>query len=116
MAMKATLLNKWCENLESGKFTQCQGRLHKKNDGFCCLGVLACTLGWDRKKLINKGTIIRHSVGTSNVGLSLDPAEVGLTYREQNILTGMNDGLHQPKHTFRQIAIWLRINIKTTPD
>ncbi len=31
---------KWLEALRSGRYTQCNGRLHKNGVGHCCLGVL----------------------------------------------------------------------------
>jgi len=31
---------KWIAALRSGDYEQCTGRLHLKDDGFCCLGVL----------------------------------------------------------------------------
>lgn len=39
----------WIEALESGKYKQGQKALRTPDDGYCCLGVLADTLGveWD---------------------------------------------------------------------
>lgn len=33
-------VREWIAALRSGKYEQCQGRLHLEADGFCCLGVL----------------------------------------------------------------------------
>ena len=40
MRMNPEIKAKWIAALRSGKYEQCTGMLHKKGDGFCCLGVL----------------------------------------------------------------------------
>lgn len=46
--MKRALLNKWIEELESGKWKQGKGHLHA-SDAYCCLGVL-CEIAGLKKK------------------------------------------------------------------
>lgn len=40
MKMNPEWKAKWLTALRSGDYEQCTGKLHEKDDGFCCLGVL----------------------------------------------------------------------------
>ena len=45
--MDKKIKRRWLRALRSGKYTQCKGSLHIKDDGFCCLGVLCDILRKD---------------------------------------------------------------------
>jgi hypothetical protein len=51
--MKRETAMAWADALESGEYTQCR-RLLFDGDGYCCLGVLAKTNGYDFEEEINK--------------------------------------------------------------
>lgn len=51
MPMDKKIKRRWLRALRSGKYTQCQGSLHLKDDGFCCLGVLCDVLKKDFKNV-----------------------------------------------------------------
>lgn len=71
----------WIEDLRSGKFKQCKGRLRSKNqhgEYFCCLGVLHKTQG---KPVGKSATFANTGLLDTNV-LALDT---------QRTLAGMND-------------------------
>lgn len=117
MAMKVSVLHKWLEWLRSGNFTQCSFCLHIKDDGYCCLGVLARSLGWDKNKLIGRVYIVHpshslHKQGLTDCGLNMSPEEAGVSDNEQCKLSVMNDS---GKYTFKQIADWAEENIATIP-
>lgn len=93
--MNETVKTKWCEELESGKYQQCDGYLHIGN-GYCCLGVLTdIYLKVKRKKWDRFGSSI---TGIHRVGDSTDllPKEVikwaGLTEDDPKVKRHRVDG------------------------
>ena len=86
---------KWIKALESGRYAQGEGQLHR--DGtYCCLGVL--------RALMHKGS--KDSEGGDNTFLSKKhQKEAGLTMRQQCRLVTLND---DKGYTFKEIAGWIK--------
>ncbi len=51
--MQAQLRTKWLAALRSGDYEQCQGQLHIKDDGYCCLGVFARCAGCSDEDIVD---------------------------------------------------------------
>ena len=125
MSMIASLKRKWLKALRSGEYEQCEGQLHIKNGGYCCLGVLAETAGclWTSATVLNTQVLIPvppAKYETSMVapdieaGTSLRAGFAGISAYELSELTSMNDGYndyHGNKRDFAQIADWIEENL-----
>ena len=102
--MKRDLCLKWIKALRSGIYQQGRGRLrlHLRGEGFryCCLGVL-CDL-YDP----SKWTGFRDNCfdGVEEVLGERHLAQLGLAWREAQILMEMND---RDRKDFGQIADWI---------
>ena len=108
----------WLAALRSGEYKQCTGSL-KKDDGYCCLGVLGeVTEGFEFEKTKQKtkaGTRSNYfltfpesecEIKGSWTGLLNSPLYLGDT--NQSYLMGMNDSEDK---NFNQIADWVEKNI-----
>lgn len=91
---------KWIEALESGKYPKTVGQL-KKDNGYCCLGVLACVLG---KELDDDGKNIK-SGDAYGGGL-------GLEYRLVKKLVVLNDEIFTNDTTFEELIPELKKVLK----
>lgn len=115
----------WVEALRSGKYKQGKNYLHRVIDGenrFCCLGVLCKIADLAAKEIsANKYSYSYAGVeSTSRLPTGFD-AKVKLTFEEQTLLTGMNDGVIQINGTystdsvhrksFLEIADWIEENL-----
>jgi hypothetical protein len=102
--MNEQIKEKWIEKLESGEYSQGQGRLRIKNeeggpDKFCCLGVLADIInpnGWKCQQDVSyySGKEVYCYI-FDNEGSDYIPEdiadEIGLSTQDQNELAQMND-------------------------
>lgn len=110
--------SKWIKALTSGSYRQARGRLieYVIVDGkilrpkYCCLGVLARIQG---AKFVNGFPALD---GYINQSMVLNPfLACGLSSNEMITLAEMNDGLgKKPRHSFREIAAYIKKNIKDT--
>jgi hypothetical protein len=99
----------WLEALRSGKYKQGRHALRRRDDTFCCLGVV-CDLAapeywsWDPDIASDR---FRHAGG--NLGFPDDPmlARIGLTERAASELAWMNDR----GATFAEIADYIQVNL-----
>ncbi len=101
--MNVEIKHLWLEALRSGKYEQCGGMLHRRDNGFCCLGVL-CDLhaqsypnmGWQenvanphKRKYLGEDSVLPDAV-VEWAGLDDgDPGNAGGGRGET--LSGMND-------------------------
>ena len=59
--MKPKIKALWVAALRSGKYVQCNGRLHLEGDGYCCLGVLRELSGlatWEKRAMTFGNTMV----------------------------------------------------------
>ena len=97
--------------LTSGKFKQAQSVLCDKTPsgkikGYCCLGVLCVVQG---AKFDKEGHPFVGKVrGDSTARLDYGPFTAGLSFSGMQEMINMNDD----GKTFKQIAAWVRKNIK----
>lgn len=102
--MNPELKAKWTEALRSGKYPQ--GRLAmKKDEGFCCLGVLADVIDPDAwsEMTTSRGSYTWNGC-TAFFGIDQE-RELGIR-DEANTLMSMNDSKEDPK-TFAEIADYI---------
>ena len=112
--MKAKQLAQWLTDLRSGDYEQCKKVLHIKDDGYCCLGVLARCAGYSKTKII--GTSLYPNSYASDLDCN---NMLGLTKNEETKLIQMNDGEDLWEHnsqSFDQIADWIDANITPDPE
>jgi hypothetical protein len=110
--LERNLLERWVENLRSGRYKQGTRRLWKDVNGerhYCCLGVLCDTAGVKMFQAIYDPHLSQDTIGSA-------PEELGLTRAEVEHLWMMNDGEDndgndKPYKTFAQIADWIEKNI-----
>lgn len=91
------LKQKWVKMLESGRYLQAQGALHKGGRRYCCLGVLERAAGVPVKKLENFNTLMSFYDGG-------EPVLRGLSQSTRQKLILMNDN----GKSFSDIAAWIR--------
>lgn len=100
--MNKEFIQKWIEELKSGKYKKGKGALRSRSDKFCCLGV-ACGMlepsGW---KVFNG-----HSWHSGKMGsLSLEQLEkIGISDEIQDQLIGLNDS----NETFDEVINYLEL-------
>lgn len=71
--MRAEIKTLWVNALRSGEYEQARGALHRKGEGYCCLGVL-CDLAYKAGVVgRSKGFGTRYVYGSADNGL---PSEV----------------------------------------
>ena len=89
--MNKELKNRWIENLRSGKYHQTTGQLsdYKKDNHYCCLGVLY----YKSQEIFNADLDIENSIGVISA---------------YDTLVHMND---YENKSFDQIADWIEINL-----
>jgi len=111
MAMDAALKAKWTEALDSGKYPQTIGLLHRTTQpqvqapGYCCLGVLCEVAGLKQNPF---GHFKMVDGWASDEPSSEQLAEWGMTIDEANDLIEMNDGDNLP---FPEISEWIKDNL-----
>lgn len=106
--MDVDLKTKWLAALRSGKYKQGQRAL-KRNDEFCCLGVLCDVLGADWEVGADKD--LGATVGGELQDYYLNPcalATAGFSEQQQAILYGMND---DQGRSFAEIADHIEANL-----
>lgn len=99
---------KWLVALRSGKYSQCRGAF-RKEDGFCCLGVLADVMqpdGWETNwlKRTEQGRIQHSSESFIYSGYFFEDKQTCWH------LAALNDSA---KKSFTEIADWVEENIQT---
>jgi hypothetical protein len=121
--MNPEVKTKWLEALRSGRFAQTRGKLHRKNDGYCCLGVLAEVLGctWQTVEGKNDGDQMfpfLDGINEAKLG-TIDQSEINnilgdtllqkaaLKPRQQSALAEMNDN----GRTFAEIADYIEATL-----
>lgn len=118
--MNATIKKQWVEALRSGKYTQGEGSLAKRDDDFncklkhCCLGVLCEVIGISREPVEGSNTYVydgSDEVLPEKVRESLD-----ITEMEQKDLIDLNDGRTNncgvfEQFNFDEIADWIEENL-----
>ena len=99
--LTAEQIDNWVDALNSGKYPQGGGRLRTTKGTYCCLGVLADTLGctWDDH---NMATLEGHFY---KAGAAL-PSEI-VTHAIQARLITMNDCNLNP---FNEIAVFIKLH------
>jgi hypothetical protein len=90
--------SKWLRALRSGKYKQGRNALLNKQDGYCCLGVLASVCGVPKQRLLE------HSASTG--GMHMPELDV-LGCDTTNTLIEMNDSGKR----FTTIANWIEKNL-----
>jgi len=120
--MDAQLKAKWIEGLRSGEFKQADGILHdKKEEGYCCLGVLCKVMGAEFGSVVNdEGEEYDHvphmgdRILSDGANEELNPVlarQLGIPQLE---LVRMNDGNLKAgirKHSFAEIADYIEKNL-----
>lgn len=121
--MDYELAERWLANLESGEFQQTRSRLMRNAAQLCCLGVLCTTAGatWERDDVGDFRPIIAGIKNKDNSVLIKPIRELfGLDSHLHKLCWVMNDGeahnnellaaagLEPRKHTFKEIAAFLR--------
>lgn len=107
--MNKEFKQKWIYSLRSGKYTQGQQALRRK-DEFCCLGV-ACDIYDDSKWEKEDGKLYNYLSDGRSYGAELPheiAEEIELSEDDQDHLVGLNDGLC---YNFREIADWIESNL-----
>lgn len=113
--MDLRLRDSWVKNLRSGEFIQGSSQLCRVDgDGhksYCCLGVLADTLGSlvtfndiDSALVSNRST----KLGSTGVFVQSELTLLGLTEDQQASLVRMNDNENR---SFAAIADWIEENL-----
>lgn len=97
-----TFKDRWIEALYSGAYQQSRGSL-RKDDTFCCLGVL-CDLvdpeGWKKNPFANHYSFkLYNSMPPTDIMVSM-----GLTYADTTTLSTLNDSSN---FSFEEIADYL---------
>jgi hypothetical protein len=89
--MDPDVKREWLKALRSGKYRRAQGKL-KDGAGYCCLGVLCVTMGWE----------FDPEDGELDWGQKL---QAGLTEDTMSALVRLNDGtLHEASDEVKAIA------------
>ena len=102
--MDPKLKAKWLVALRSGQFPQGKGYLHR-DEGFCCLGVLAMVSGHELEKI--EGLACLESADL-DLAKSIDDSDRSVKMKLEN----MNDGAEgERKHSFAEIADWIEKNL-----
>ena len=116
--MDPELKAKWLEALRSKRYNQGAGALRNREDGFCCLGVLAdirdSSLWSDHAD--NQGDAEGPALYTYNNRcvemLNFDLQRELHIYDVAGKLAAMNDGTDgYHKHSFAEIADWIEANL-----
>lgn len=106
--MDAQLKAKWVEALRSGKYVQAKGRL-RRDDGFCCLGVL-CDISGEGHWAATTETGIQQYEHAGYRSVMYLPPMLKTHYRLSDaleLLMEMND----TDRTFSEIADYIEQNI-----
>ena len=94
--MKDTeLMRQWVDALRSGKYRQTRGWL-RKDDGFCCLGVLCDISGvgeWEQRGDVGVWNYDTEDESLKGVLPDVLTNTIGISLGEQNKLASMNDRL-----------------------
>jgi hypothetical protein len=97
--MKASLKRKWVEALRSGKYQQGTCRLRTRENGYCCLGVLA--------------KVVTGRAPKAEAACYYGASQGLITDAQETRLANFNDGFERkngtyadPK-TFKQIAAYI---------
>ena len=97
---------KWIAALRSGKYKQGTGSL-RKNDKFCCLGVLCDIVDSSKWELPrSEGTPIVYDSRTSYLPEKIKN-NLNIEYRQQKDLAELND----EGKSFNEIADWIEENL-----
>lgn len=106
--MDAQLKAKWIEALRSGKYEQARGRLHTRDGGYCCLGVL-CRVA-DLEIDEDTGDAV---VGALESGDDYQPIYDIISKENAPPLWRRNDGLGEFEKalSFAEIADYIEENI-----
>ena len=103
--MNKAMKRRWVRALRSGEYKQGNRRLHREDGSFCCLGVLLDTevdgdwcLGLDPQV---GGMCYYLEDEALGLGVHLDPH--GISVKQENVLTTMND----EGQTFDEIADYI---------
>ena len=111
--MNPEIKAEWLTALRSGAYKQCKGALNR-NDGYCCLGVLADVIDKkDIRPIWHWGRTRDHdgdrSFGSSVTNLPDNLAEyLGMTIMERSTLVDLNDKYEQ---TFDEIAKYIETRL-----
>lgn len=106
--MNQEIKKKWLEALRSGKYKQGAGYLRRRDESYCCLGVLCDIVepeNWEENHLMND-TAWFHAGQTEQ----MNPAvrrECEITFNQAWTLMSMNDR----GNTFNNIANWIETNL-----
>jgi hypothetical protein len=100
--MKRELRDRWVAALRSGEYKQGRDQLRTPGGSFCCLGVLAETVGARRDGY-------RYHFEGDTHSRSLDVPETLVGGLEQSALIDMNDDAEEP---FSVIADWIEANVQ----
>lgn len=104
--MTTELKDKWVQALESGRYEQTTGRL-RRNDQYCCLGVLLDVAGYAWSPAAREGCWRAHDSKGYSMGQALTITacdEIGLETRTQDHLIALNDS----GRSFNEIATYIR--------
>lgn len=107
--MDAQLKQKWVEALRSGEYPQCQGMLHSKDGGYCCLGVAATVAGYKIDRHRDEVVRPNGSIDESSYGALED---FGLLSSVRGPLIEMNDR----GKSFAEIADYIEANISSDAE
>jgi hypothetical protein len=115
--MNPEIKAQWLEALRSGKFEQARGLLHVRDDGYCCLGVLAEVMGCTWQPIEGKSAlypfldgVLEAQQNNTEIDNYLNDdllAKAGLTKAQQIELAQMND----KDKTFAEIANYIEDNM-----
>jgi hypothetical protein len=93
--MDKELKEKWVAALRSGEYQQGRYYLRSEDDRYCCLGVLGCLIGKDKKEMTGDKS------GMTPKGWKLIPEN------EIEHLIQMNDGHDDRQQSFQAIAAYI---------
>jgi hypothetical protein len=94
--MNPEIKAKWLEDLRSGKFKQTEGTLKSTEGGYCCLGVLCESMGYQWEEGKTGDYVVAGEFDEQNEPLECNLNNnilnrTGITTDEQGKLVSMND-------------------------
>lgn len=104
--MKQDVKERWIKALRSSEYEQGYGHLYVKNEGYCCLGVLADVEDmWGNKKVKGSSKVL----SSANEFLGpLQREQIELDYDDMYKLVELND---DEEASFNEIADWIERNL-----
>ncbi len=113
MSMNEAVKKNWVAALRSGKYEQGERAFRPDEDTYCCLGVLAETMGctWNSG---GPGSTLAFLGGRVVGSGAFDEdflEEIGMSRDHEEDLINMNDGNQQAQASFAEIADYIEENL-----